>query len=498
MKDRVAWILGACTALLHLAVANRYDLFRDELYFIVCGRHPAFGYVDQPPLVPFLAAAGFALGEQTWVVRLPAVFAAVALVVAVVRFVRLLGGGDGAAWIAGVAAAFAPMLEGLTATLNTTTFEPLAWTLVGYGIARAVVRDDRRALVWVGVAAGVAMEAKYAIPLWLLALAVGLLCTPQRRIFTFRETWLGVGLAVAIALPSVAWQALHGFPFVELVRNAGRKDLVVGPLAYVVNQILVMSPLFAPIWIAGLVAPFASPRLRALRWLAIAFVVAAVATIAGHGKDYYLAAAYPSLFALGGVALAAIVRGVPLRVGYVALATVGTLVLAPMALPILDPPVLVGYEHALHLAPPKQEHGDDADVLPPTFADMLGWHAFVAEIAAATARLTPAERAASVVLVDNYGEAAAIDVYGPVLGVPPARSGHNQYYLWGLGARDPRDLVRVRFHPDRLRPFCANMRVVGETSAPYARDFENGRAIAICRGLHPALSRIWPSLEDII
>ena len=169
MRDRVATILTAATAAFHLAFANRYDVFRDELYFIVCGRHPAFGYADQPPLVPLLAAAFYGIGAQAWVLRLPAVFAAAALVWLTIAFARLLGGGNGAAWIAGLAAAIAPILIGLTATLNTTTFEPLLWTLVAYLLTRCILLDDRRALLWAGLAAGIAMEMKYALPLWLFA-----------------------------------------------------------------------------------------------------------------------------------------------------------------------------------------------------------------------------------------------------------------------------------------------------------------------------------------
>ncbi len=235
VTDRVAFWTASFAAVLHLAFANRYDLFRDELYFIVCGRHAAFGYVDQPPLVPVTAAALYALGGETWIVRSPAVFAAAALAWVVVRFVRLLRGGDVAAWLAGVGVGVAPMFAGLTATLNTTTFEPLAWTVVAYGLARVAVLDDGRALIWTGALAGLAMEAKYALPLWLLGLTFGLVLTRERRIFARRELWLGIVLASAIALPSVVWQGLHGWPFVEIVRNAHEKDSAVAPLDFALN-----------------------------------------------------------------------------------------------------------------------------------------------------------------------------------------------------------------------------------------------------------------------
>ena len=497
MRDRVASFLAAVVAAFHLAFANRYDLFRDELYFIVCGQHPAFGYADQPPVVPLVAAAGYALGGQTWIVRLPAVFAAAALVYVVVRFVRLLGGGNGAAWAAGIAVGFAPMFLGLTATLNTTSFEPLAWTLVAYGIARAAIGNDRRALLWAGALAGIAMEAKYALPLWLLALAVGLACVPERRVLRMRELWIGVGLAFVVALPSVIWQAAHGFPFVELLRNAGDKDVAVAPAPFLLNQIFVMWPLFAPLWIAGIVAPFALRELRDARFLSIAWLVTAAVTIALHGKDYYLAPAYPALFAIGGVAFERLVRSAFARAAYVAVALVTSFVAAPLALPILAPNTLIAYQRTLHLAPQAQERGDIGDGLPPLYQDMLGWHDFVRQVGVAYDAIPPAERTSTSILVSNYGEAAAIDLYGAPYRLPPALSGHNQYYFWRQRGQTPRNLLRVQFQPEKLRPYCERMRVVDVTRSPHARGFENGRAIAFCGGLHPSLSAIWPSLETI-
>jgi 4-amino-4-deoxy-L-arabinose transferase-like glycosyltransferase len=498
MRDRIALALAAATLALHLAFANRYDLFRDELYFIVCGQHPAFGYADQPPLVPLLAAGGYALGAHTWVVRFPSALAAAALVWLVVAFARLLGGRNGAAWLAGIVAATAPILLGLTATLNTTSFEPLVWTAVAYALARAVILDDRRALIAAGCVAGLALEAKYALPLWLAALGIGLIVTPQRRILAYRELWIGVALAALIAAPSIVWQAQHGWPFATLVRNAGLKDAAVRPLAYMINQIVIFNPLSAPVWIAGLVAPFAIAELRAMRFLPIAYALTAVATIAGGGKDYYLAPAYPALFAIGAVIAERAIRAGVVRTAYAAVIVALAAVIAPLALPILSPATLIAYERALHLAPQQQERGDAATVLPSTFADMLGWHDFVREVAAAYDTIAPADRAATSILVDNYGEAAAVDLYGPAYGLPPALSGHNQYGFWGLRGQTPRNLLRVQDNPARLRPYCAQMRVVATTSSIYARACENGKAIAFCRDLHPPLAQLWPDIVFLI
>ncbi|MEA2718346.1 MAG: hypothetical protein QOJ39_210 [Candidatus Eremiobacteraeota bacterium] len=494
--DRIALGLGAAVFVLRLPLANRYDVFRDELYFIVCGRHPSFGYVDQPPLVPLLAAAFYGLGHQTWLLRVPALLAAAALVWLTVRFVRLLGGGDAAAWTAGIMAAAAPMFLGMFATFNTTVFEPLAWTAVAYALARAAILDDRRALLWAGIVTGLAMEAKYAIPSWLIALGAGLVLTPERRLLARRELWLGFAMAVIIALPSIAWQAANGWPFAELVRAAGDKNVIVSPVAFIANQIFVMNPLFAPIWIAGIIAPFAWRNLAPARFIAIAFVVVTAILIASHGKDYYLSAAYPPLFALGAAAFERVVRRTAVRAAYLTAAVAFSAVAAPIALPILPPQTLIAYMQHLHLAPAQTERSFAGTALPQEFADQLGWHDYVRQVGTAWTSLPPDVRAHTSVLVDNYGEAAAIDVYGAPYGLPPALSGHNQYYLWAQRGQPATDLLRVQNNPERLRRYCTNVRILGTTSSPYAMAYENGKTIAYCQALHPPLSQIWPNLKN--
>jgi hypothetical protein len=495
-SQRIAFGFAAAAFALHLAFANRYDVFRDELYFIVCGRHPALGYVDQPPVVPLLAAATYGLGHQTWLLRMPAVLAAAALVLVTCAFVRLLGGGRGATVMAGAAVAFAPMFLGLTATLNTSSFEPLCWTLVAYLIARRIVLDERSAMLWCGAAIGITLEIKDSIPFWLVALAIGVLATDARRILATRETALGALIALALVLPNAVWQTTHGWTIVELLVNGAHgKNVVLGPLAFIGNQILVMNPLFAPIWIAGVIGPYTVRALRPARALAIAFVAIFVILIALHGKDYYLAAAFPTAFAIGAVALEHAIGNVALRTAWIALGIALSGIAAPMALPILDPPALLAYERTMHLTPQAAERVGEGVPLPQTFADMLGWHDYVRQVGTAWLQIPARARAHTSVLVDNYGEAAALDVYGSQYALPPALSGHNQYYLWGLRGQPATDILRVQNNLDHLRPYCTEMRPLGTTSSPYAMPYENGKGIAYCRGVHPPLAKLWPKLK---
>jgi hypothetical protein len=211
-----------------------------------------------------------------------------------------------------------------------------------------------------------------------------------------------------------------------------------------------------------------------------------------------LAAAYPSVFAIGGVAIESLVRRAFVRAVYASAAVAVALIGAPLALPVLPPATLIAYERTLHLSADVQERGDRGDALPPTFADMFGWHDFVAEVAFAYRRLPPSDRARTAILVDNYGEAAALDIYGPAYGLPPALSGHNQYFLFGRRGQNASNLLRIQAHPERLRPYCAQTLDLGVTASRYARSFENGKSILFCKNVHPSLASLWPQLKRFI
>lgn len=494
--DALAWGLAAFAFVLHAAFANRYDVFRDELYFIVCGRHPDFGYADQPPLVPLLSAALYAFGHQTWLLRLPCVLAAAVLPWLAVKFVRLAGGGNGAAIAAGIACTIAPMLMGLMAVFNTTVFEPIAWTGIAYFLARAITRGEQRALIWCGAIAGLALEAKYSGVLWLGSLALGLLATPQRGLFIKPSLWIGAALAAAIAAPSTIWQAAHGWPFIELMQAAQFKNTQFPPSEFLLNQVKVMNPLLAPLWLAGIVAPFLIFSLKPLRFLSIAFALALTLTIISHGKDYYIAAAFPSMFVLGATAFEHYVRAAWARAVYLVLAIALSTVAAPLALPILPPAMLLNYMKALHQQPQQEERSFAGTPLPQVFADQFGWRDFTKEVGVAWREIPPELRATTSIKVDNYGEAAALDIYGGPYQLPPALTGHNQYFLWGLRGQHPINALVVQGDVNALRPYCTDVQVFGRTYSPYAMADENGKVIALCRNVHPSIEELWPRLKN--
>jgi hypothetical protein len=484
--------VAAVVAILHLAGADRYGAFRNELYFIVCGRHPAFGYVDQPPLVPLLAAATQFAGVHVWALRLPAVLAAALLVPITVALAQLLGANARASWLCAIAAASSPLLIAMTAALSTSTFEPLDFTAVAYLVTRAIVRNEPRAFWWAGALAGFAFEIKYGIFMWGAGFAAGLLFAGPRGVFRLRDPWIGLGIAAVIAFPNVAWQAAHGFPFLELVRNDNAGNLPGTPASFVIDQIFSVNLLLAPLWLAGIIAPFVVERLRGARFLAVAFVATAAIVVATHGKNYYLAGAYPAMFAVGAAAFSTLPRVVIAL--WSVLAAANAAFALPLVLPVLPPEKLQRMMDRMAFRPPPVERACLGAPLMCQLSDQFGWPDLAATVESAYAALPPAERGKAAILASNYGEAAAIDVYGRNL--PPALSANNQYYLWGPRGYDGSVVIAVNADPARWSQLCDSARQIATFGdSPYSMPYERNRPIVLCLGMHRPLAEMWPQFK---
>ncbi len=427
---------SACL-LLHLVFNNRYDVFRDELYFIVCGQHPALGYVDQPLLIPLIAGASHALfGVALLPLRLIPALAMSATVALSAELARILGGGRFAQWLCGLAVLLGPVFLADGLLLTTDSLQPLTWLACGWCLTRLAQTGDERWWLGFGLAVGISLLSKFLIPFYLVALGVGVLATPFRR--SLARPWLYLGALIALLFwaPSLYWQAENGWPFLEVGKaNIGGKTLVLSPIAFFAQQTLFVGPPAALIWLAGLWRFTIRPPLPHLRVFPIAWAVLLVLIYVMHGKAYYLAPIYPVLLVGGALAIESWLTRPAVRWTVAGAFAVASAPSVPLALPILPPEDFGAYLQALGLSSrATATQNDEPTVLPQYFADMFGWREMAASVSAAYNALPPEERAKAVFFGRNYGEAAALDVYGPALGGPPAISGHNNYYLWG-----PRD-----------------------------------------------------------
>lgn len=498
MRDRLssgaaiaAWTIAAIVAIVHLYAAGRYGFFRNELYFIVCGRHPAFGYVDQPPLIPILAAITQSAGSHLFLLRLPAVLAAILLVPMTVLLAQQLGASARGAWLSAVAAASAPLVTAMNATLTTATLEPIAFTAIAYYVTRAVTRDEPKAFWWAGIVAGIAFEARYGVAFWTFAIIVGLVLAGPRTALRSRHALGGLAIATLIALPNVLWQIVHGLPFLELVRNDSSGNLTGGPVFFAIDQVFSINVLLAPLWIAGLIGPFAAARLAPYRFLAVTFIVMAVIVFVSHGKSYYLAPAYPTAFALGAALCSALPR-VLVAVWAVLAAVNGALAL-PLVLPVVRPATL---QHMLDTGfrPRPIERAGIGAPLMQVFDDEFGWPELARTVERVYGSLSPEERSRATIYAENYGDASAINVFGR--GLPTAVSANNQYYLWGTNGSDGSVVIAVNVDPGSWARLCSSANVVAYFGAsPYAMPYERHRPIVLCRDMHPSLQAMWPQFK---
>ncbi len=490
--------LGATCFLVHLVANARYDVFRDELYFIVCGLHPAFGYVDQPPLIPLIAAASYRLfGTALIPLRLVPALAMSATVALTADFARLLGGGRFAQTLAGLCVLLAPALLVGGVLLSTDCLQALSWLACAWILARLAAGGDERWWLAFGAVVGVSFESKYLIVLYMAALAVGVVATPLRRSLARPWLYAGAALALAIALPNILWQAQHDWPFLGIVgADVGGKAVGRSPLGFLLQQALFVGTTSALVWVAGLWWLSVRPPRPELRALAIAYVVLLAIVIVCNGKAYYVTPIYPAMFAAGAVAWEAWLKRPIARGIAVAAVVIPGLLSVPIALPILSPNALVDYMRAGSFSPKAtQTESMTLSALPQYFADMFGWREMAAAVSAVYRDLPPEDRAKAVFFAPNYGEAAALDIYGPALGGPPVTSAHNTYFLWG-----PRDasgdvLITLGRDPAGFKRDYGDVRAVGRINSAYAMPYETGLTIWVLRQPRAPVAKIWNTLK---
>ncbi len=489
---RVAGIAAGLTLAFHVFGNPHYGFFRDELYFIACGRRPDWGYVDQPSLAPLLGAASQIFGPSLFMLRLVAALCAAAAVYITCLLVAEFGGGTFAVVLAAICVALAPVLAAFGTKISADSLALPLWPLAALCAYRALNRDPRW---WLGAGAalGFAFNSKYSAIFFAVASIAGLIASGDGPRLANRWFAYGAALGIALALPNAAWQLAHGLPMLELLRNgAAGKNVVLSPTQFGLHEILILNPILSLVWIAGVVWTLVR---RDLRWIGLSFVFLIALMIALHGKDYYPATIYPILFAAGGCAIEAWTRRArwarPLVAG---VAVICGLVLIPLAMPILPIGAFIAYQKALHVKPSSGEHME-LGVLPQDFADMMGWPEMTDAIAAIYAEVPPSQRSRVLIYTANYGEAAALDFFGSARGLPPATSHHNQYYLWGLRGYTGRDpiVISINVSEADMRKSFTSVRLAKEyAGAPLAIPLERDDPIVISTGLKRPLPLAWP------
>jgi hypothetical protein len=549
----VLYIAGV-KLLFHLLTAGRYGIFRDELYYLACADHLDWGYVDQPPLIAFIAwFARHVLGSSLLGLRLLPALAGAALVWLTGKLTAEMGGGRFAQGLSALAVLIAPMFLVFHHWLTMNAFEPLIWIGAAWCVVRAINTGDEKYWLWFGVIIGVGLETKYSVIFFAFGIVAGLLLTEHRRFLKSPWIWFGGLAAFLIFLPDLLWLVRHDFPFLELmhnIRESGR-DVARSPIAFIADQALIMNPILFPLWVGGLVWLFVGktkaqghgekgeqgkrnlPNERGpYRIFGWAYVVMLVTFIVLKGKNYYLAPAYPILFAAGAIAFERLTRRkeqeaatvgrtvrshetattkvdgstpesvhlppAPASCSWYRWVYVGSIILvgaalAPLSAPILPPETYIRYQNALGFEPPKTEN-QNTGPLPQHFADEFGWEDMTREVAKVYNSLPPEERAQTAIFANSYGQAGAIDFFGPKYGLPKAISNHQNYWYWGPRNYAGATVIVLGSDGDGDREHFKTVDVAGHTYHPYSRRDEHF-PILLCRGLNQDLHTLWPSIK---
>lgn len=484
--------LALVGVVLHTLANDQYGYHRDELATLDDARHLAWGYVAYPPLAPAVARVAMELiGDEPRWVRLFAALARGAALVLTGLMARDLGGGRWAQVVAALAMAFAPisLLQG--SMLQYVGLDYLWWVLVAFCTIRLFETADPRWWLGIGAAIGLGMLTKYTMAFLVAGLAVGVLVTGARRYLVSRWLWVGALVSGLIVLPNLVWQAQHGFVSLEFLAAIHARDVAVGRTSgFVLEQFVVCaSPLTVPLWIVGLWFYLGSPAGRRYRLLGWLYLVPFGLLLAAQGRSYYLAPAYPMLLAAGAVTIE---RWLPsLRPVWARLVRGGTVVVLILS-------GLLGVALFTPVAPVGSGLWHASAGLHDNFVEQIGWPELVEQTAAIYATIPPDERQATAILTGNYGEAGAVNLYGPALGLPPAISGVNSYSARGYGEPAPRTTVVLGFRRDAAERLFETCALAGRVTNRFGVRNEESRdhpEIFVCRGPRRPWSELWVELR---
>ncbi|MBL8148382.1 MAG: glycosyltransferase family 39 protein [Blastocatellia bacterium] len=500
-KDRwtsplfIALYLSITKLVVHLIFNRGYGYFRDELYFLACGEHLDWGYADHAPMIALVSYVSRALfGDSLSAIRLLPALAGACKVFLTGLFVKELGGSRLATLLACLCVVIAPIYLGIDNILSMNAFEPLFWMGCAYAVVLCINRQDPRYWLLFGVIAGLGLENKHSMLFFGFAIVVGVVLTNERRAFASKWFWLAAIAALLLFLPNIIWQYKHDWATLELLGNVKRsgKNVELSPISFLLQQLLIVFPLSAPVWLAGLFYLLFDKEGSRYRLLGISYLTTLLLMILLKGKNYYLAPAYPMLFAAGGIFFEKLPAKI-ISLAYVVVLLISGSLFAPFVLPILEVEKLLAYQKLVGFELPKTEVAHKGR-LPQHFGDMFGWPEMVEAVARVYNKLPPEEREKALIFANNYGEAGAIDFFGRKYGLPKAISPHQNYFFWGSGEKPGDPMIVLQISKESALNYFEDVQEAETLKHPYAMSEEHF-TILICRGMKQPLKEIWPKLK---
>ncbi|MGB3181864.1 MAG: glycosyltransferase family 39 protein [Cyclobacteriaceae bacterium] len=502
---RIILIFSVSILLIFHLVANAflsYGYFRDELYYLACASRPAFGYVDHPPLSVWLLSLWKSVfGNSLFAIRIVPALAIAGVVWFTGRSVLRMGGSALAIVLSSMCIISAPIFLAMGTYYSMNSLDMLFWAMAVYILVGILHNHGSASGKWIllGVVMGLALLNKISF-LWFGAgLAVALILPPMRRHLKTPWPYLSAGIAFAVFSPYIIWNISHELPHLEFMQNALRyKYNSIGRMDFISEAILQQNPASIAIWLSGLFFYFVYKPGRRYMPLGLIFLTTfTILLINGHSKAEYLAASSPILFAggsilLGGISYQKYLKWVPYALCLLLLLS---LALAPMVKPLLPPEKYIVYSQKLGIAPGNSEGKETAE-LHQFFADMHGWKAMAENVSAVYQQLPQAEKKNARVFANNYGEAAALELYAEQYPLPYVIAGHNNYYLWGPGTAPLHTVLVIGGDMDDHLQVFAEVSPVAVHSARYVMPYENNLTIYVCRKPRTDLLTLWPKVKN--
>jgi hypothetical protein len=487
---------------LHLVtnLMGAYGFFRDELYYIACTDHLAWGYVDHPPFSLYLLKLSRLLfGDSLTAIRLVPVLMHTGTIVITGLMVKEMGGRAFAIFIASIAVALAPIHLGMSLIYSMNSIDIFIWALSVYFILKIINTQKQSYWIWLGIVLGIGLLNKISVLFLGAGVFMGILFT-NRQWLTTRWPYLAASIVVVLFLPYVIWNITHDFAHLEFIHNASSgKYSGLNAFSFIQDQLLFINPIATPLWISGLLALFLFAPLKKYRIVGWIYVTAFIILIInGTSKGEYLAAAYASLLAAAGVFVEQKVSGrigTWVRYAYVVLLVSTGVILIPLVLPVLPVNQYIAYAKALGEEPSSSE-GKELSDLPQFYSDMFGWKEKVKDVATVYNTLSEEDKAKCAIFSTNYGRCGAIDFFGEEYGLPKSIGEHNNYWIWG-----PRDYTGevvlilggdLEEHVDDFE----SVKLAGVSTCDHCMPYENNVNIFIGRGLKYQLKDVWKELKN--
>jgi len=474
-----------------------YGFFRDELYYIACSDHLEWGYVDQPPFsLLLLKLSRLVFGDSLTAIRLVPSLAHAGTIVLTGLIAKEMGGKAFAIFIACLAILSSVIHVGMSLIYSMNAIDIFIWALAIYLLLRIINTQNNILWIALGIVLGIGLLNKISVLFLGAGIFVGVVLT-NRQWFSSRWLYIMGAIAVVCFLPYVIWNLTHDLAHLEFIHNASSgKYSGRSRMDFVGEQILLLNPISAPFWIAGLAALFFYKPLQSYRMLGWIYLTAFVILFINRtSKGEYLAPGYAWLFAAGGILIEQkLTSGMLswLKYVYATLMLAAILVLLPLVLPVLPVEKYITYTKALDIAPGSSENKDLAE-LPQFYADMFGWKEKARDVAVVFNSLHEEDKKKCAIISSNYGRCGAIDFFGEQYGLPKSIGTHNNYWIWG-----PREytgevvIILGGDQEDHINDF-ETCEQVGMSTCTYCMPYENNVKIFLCRGLKANLKDVWAS-----